>query len=168
MKISLLADYVKTLNQKACRTCSTIIFLHSTNQIIDLWRGRWCCRRQILNSLVSDLVKSTLLEKSTTFYLIDNLCGLVVLKVDKSLCTQNFSCPSVHFGSEPHVQWFSRLILYLGIEMEHYPVSPLYFYSAARRKFFVFPYPALPLLDLQKFPFKRDPSPCLFTYYIHF
>ena len=26
---------------KACRTCSTIIFLHSTNQIIDLWRCRW-------------------------------------------------------------------------------------------------------------------------------
>ena len=31
---------VKTLHQKACRTCSTIIFLHSTNQIIDLWRCR--------------------------------------------------------------------------------------------------------------------------------
>ena len=51
MKISRrrLADYVQTLHQKACRTCSTIIFLHSTNQIIDLWRCR--CRRQILNSL---------------------------------------------------------------------------------------------------------------------
>ena len=35
-----LADYVKTLHQKACRTCSTIIFLHSINQIIDLWRCR--------------------------------------------------------------------------------------------------------------------------------
>ena len=35
-----LADYIKNLQQKACRTCSTIIFLHSTNQIIDLWR---CC-----------------------------------------------------------------------------------------------------------------------------
>ena len=54
MKISRrrLADYVKTLHQKACRTCSTIIFLHSTNQIIDLWRCRWRCRRQILNSLL--------------------------------------------------------------------------------------------------------------------
>ena len=47
-----LADYVKTSHQKACRTCSTIIFLHSTNQIIDLWRCRWRCRRQILNSLL--------------------------------------------------------------------------------------------------------------------
>jgi len=39
MKISRrrLADYVKTLHQKACRT---IIFFHSTNQIIDLWRCR--------------------------------------------------------------------------------------------------------------------------------
>ena len=43
-----LADYVKTLHQKAC---CTIIFLHSTNQIIDLWRCCWCCRRKILKSL---------------------------------------------------------------------------------------------------------------------
>ena len=52
MKISRrhLADYVKTLHQKACRMCSTIIFLHSTNQIFNLWRCRWRCRRQILNS----------------------------------------------------------------------------------------------------------------------
>ena len=42
MKISRrrLADYVKTLHQKACRSCSRIIFLHSTNQIVDLWRCR--------------------------------------------------------------------------------------------------------------------------------
>ena len=54
MKISRrrLSDYVKTLHQKACRTCSTIIFLHSTNQIIDLWRCSWRCRRQILSSLL--------------------------------------------------------------------------------------------------------------------
>ena len=54
MKISRghLPDYVKTLHQKASRTCSTIIFLHSINQIIDLWRCCWRCCRQILNSLV--------------------------------------------------------------------------------------------------------------------
>ena len=54
MKISRrrLADYVKRLHQKACRTCSTIICLHSTNQIIDLWRCRWGCRCQILSSLL--------------------------------------------------------------------------------------------------------------------
>ena len=44
-----LADYVKTFHQKVCRTCSTILFPHSTNQIIDLWRC--CCRRRFLNSL---------------------------------------------------------------------------------------------------------------------
>ena len=51
-QIWTLEDYVKTLHQEACRTCSTIIFLHSTNGIIDLWRCRWCCRRQILNSRI--------------------------------------------------------------------------------------------------------------------
>ena len=30
-----LADYVKKMHQKAWRTCSTIIFLHLTNQSID-------------------------------------------------------------------------------------------------------------------------------------
>jgi len=51
-----LADYVKTLQQKARRTCSTIIFLHLTIQIINLWRCRRRSRRQILNSLVTLLV----------------------------------------------------------------------------------------------------------------
>mgnify|MGYP007094317685 CR=1 FL=1 len=40
-----LAEYVKTLHQKACRTCSTIIFFHSTIEIIDLWWRRRRCRR---------------------------------------------------------------------------------------------------------------------------
>ena len=67
MKISRcrLADYVKTSHKKACCTCSTIIFLYSTNQINDLWRFRW--RRQIVNSLISRVhkclrVKSTCLS----------------------------------------------------------------------------------------------------------
>ena len=34
---SRLADYVKELYESACRTCSTIIFSHSTNQIIVFW-----------------------------------------------------------------------------------------------------------------------------------
>ena len=44
----------KKLRQKACRTCSTIIFSDSANHIIDLWRCRCrCrCRRHFLNSLV--------------------------------------------------------------------------------------------------------------------
>ena len=41
------------LHQKACRTCSTIIFPHSTNQIIDLWRCLCRCRSHFLNSLFS-------------------------------------------------------------------------------------------------------------------
>ena len=32
-----LVDYVKKLYQKECRTCSTIIFPHSANEIIHLW-----------------------------------------------------------------------------------------------------------------------------------
>ena len=46
MKISRrrLADHVKKLHQKVCRTCGTITFPHSTNQIIDL-------RSHFLNSL---------------------------------------------------------------------------------------------------------------------
>ena len=40
------------LHQKACRTSSTIIFPHSTNQIIYLWRRRCRCCRHFLNSLL--------------------------------------------------------------------------------------------------------------------
>ena len=42
-------------NQKACRTCSTIILPHSTNQIIDLWR----CRRHFFNYLLGRLRKTS-------------------------------------------------------------------------------------------------------------
>ena len=56
MKISLLpsADFVKNCTKKrAARAASTIIFPHSTNQIIDLRRCRGRCRRHFLNSLMS-------------------------------------------------------------------------------------------------------------------
>ena len=40
------------LHQRACRTCSTILIPHSTNQIIHLWRCRRFCRcRFVQNSL---------------------------------------------------------------------------------------------------------------------
>ena len=39
----------------ACRTCSTIVFPHSTNQILNLWRCRSCSRRWCLNSLLGSL-----------------------------------------------------------------------------------------------------------------
>ena len=45
------------LHQKSCRTCSTIIFPHSTNQIINLWRCRGRCRRHFLNSLFAIRVR---------------------------------------------------------------------------------------------------------------
>ena len=41
----------KKITPKACCTCSTIIFLHSTNQIIDLWRCLCHYSRYFLNSL---------------------------------------------------------------------------------------------------------------------
>ena len=53
-----LADYVKQLCQSACRTCSTIIFPHSTNQIIVFWRCR--CRWSLL--CLSSLLKFTSLH----------------------------------------------------------------------------------------------------------
>ena len=43
-----LADYVEEFYLRACRTCSTcstIIFPHSTNQIIVFWCRRCCCHR---------------------------------------------------------------------------------------------------------------------------
>ena len=59
-----LVDYVKTLCQKTCRTCSTIIFFRSANQIFDLLRCRWRCRRQILNNLILTLEKQrTIFDK---------------------------------------------------------------------------------------------------------
>ena len=36
-----------------CCTCSTLIFPHSTNQIIDLWRCPYRCRPHFFNSLLS-------------------------------------------------------------------------------------------------------------------
>ena len=42
------------LSIRACRTCSTIIFPHSTNQILSLWRCRCRSRRWCSHSLLSD------------------------------------------------------------------------------------------------------------------
>ena len=52
-----LADYVKELHLSACRTCSTIIFPHSTNQIIVFWCRRCCCHRPCLSSLNRELTQ---------------------------------------------------------------------------------------------------------------
>ena len=47
-----LADYVEELYLSACRTCSTIIFPHSTDEIIVFWGRRCRCRRPCLRSLM--------------------------------------------------------------------------------------------------------------------
>ena len=44
-----LVDCVKNLNQKACRTWSTIFFPYSTNQSIRWWR--WRCRRHFYRNI---------------------------------------------------------------------------------------------------------------------
>ena len=45
----------KIFIKKACSTCSTIIFPHSANQIIDSWRRCGCCNR-FQNSLLITLI----------------------------------------------------------------------------------------------------------------
>ena len=53
---------IKPCAARASRTCSKIIFLHSTNQIIDFWRC--CCRfgRHFLNFLLTCSDTTTFLE----------------------------------------------------------------------------------------------------------
>ena len=58
-----LADYVKEFYCSACRTCSTIIFSHSTNQIIVFWRRHCRCGRPCLSSVIN--FHSSLSNQST-------------------------------------------------------------------------------------------------------
>ena len=44
-----LADYVKILQQNACRMCSTTSFPHSTIRVSDLWRCLWPLSLSFLN-----------------------------------------------------------------------------------------------------------------------
>ena len=44
------------LSLSVCRTCSTLIFLHSTNQILNLWRCRCRCRCRSRHRCYSSLV----------------------------------------------------------------------------------------------------------------
>ena len=113
MKISRchLADYVQKLHQKACRTCSTIIFLYLTDQVIDLCCCRSCSRRRLLNSLftVSRAFQSqagsyTQLQSKFVMYSVFNLThkatlnhflciisSYIMLPALKNLLNQNIS-----------------------------------------------------------------------------
>ena len=64
----------QNLRQKACRTCSTIIFLNLTNQIIDLGRCRGRCRRHFLTAkcLFSCMVLKSVEVLSTFVVLISS------------------------------------------------------------------------------------------------
>ena len=61
-----LADFVRALCKSACRTCSTIIFAHSTNQIIVFWRPCCRCRGPCLSSLLSSKRRTNLLMLSSS------------------------------------------------------------------------------------------------------
>ena len=54
-----LADYVIELYLSACRTCSTIIFPHSTNQIIVFCLGVVVAVGGVLSSLLGSLRSTT-------------------------------------------------------------------------------------------------------------
>ena len=76
----LLADYVNKLHQKACRTCSTIIFPHSANQVIDLWRCRFHCGRRFFNPLTGVLASKTGTAKTTALALTSSMLRLPIAK----------------------------------------------------------------------------------------
>ena len=54
------------IRSSACGTCSTIIFAHSTNQIIVFWRPRWRCHGPCLSSLLSSKRRTSLLMLSSS------------------------------------------------------------------------------------------------------
>ena len=55
MKISHVVFWrlQRNIAPKACCTCSTIILPYSTNEIVEFWRCRCRCRREVLNSLLN-------------------------------------------------------------------------------------------------------------------
>lgn len=61
-----LADCIKECDQSVCRSCSTIVFPLSTNQVIVFWRRR--CRRTCLSSPCS-------WRRNVPFLLYQNPCG---------------------------------------------------------------------------------------------
>ena len=72
-----LADYVKELYLSACRTCSTIIFSHSTNHIsCHFWRHRRPLR--FLNALIWSFGNDDGNDKKNNHLKI-NMCTVVTI-----------------------------------------------------------------------------------------
>ena len=69
-----LADYVKKFHLSACRTCSTVIFAHSTNQIIVFWRCHFRCCRLCFSSLIGSFS-----NEDCKRHLKINICGVVTI-----------------------------------------------------------------------------------------
>ena len=73
------------LHQKACRTCSTIIFPHSTNHIIDLWR---CCCLLALSNIYRNEETGSLTKCTSTLnrtFTLDILFPMLCLSETASL-----------------------------------------------------------------------------------
>ena len=106
-----LADYVKKMHQKACRTCSTIIFPHSTNHIIDLGRCRRLWRRHFLNSPLYDTannwfrVTSGLNVKAQNF--LTWLCWHVMAYLKRTFIKHNNSIMVKHQFAVTPIAWQS-------------------------------------------------------------
>ena len=98
------------LHQKACRTCSTIIFPHSTNQIIDLWRCR--CRRHFLNSIKSQPqqneqnaeTEEARINLTCLCFLVRHWSGMVFWNYRSLLWLKQKSMDFLSEGAEPR-QW---------------------------------------------------------------
>ena len=109
MKISRrpLAACVKKMHRKAC---STIIFPHSTNQIIDLWRCR--CRRHFLNSIKSQPqqneqnadTEEARINLTCLCFLVRHWSGMVFWNYRSLLWLKQKSMDFLSEGAEPQ-QW---------------------------------------------------------------
>ena len=74
-----LADYVTKLHWKTCDTCSKIVFLHSSNHTIDLWRYRqsqydWLKWQKNNRTARATRAASTLESKATFTQVRTNFC----------------------------------------------------------------------------------------------
>ena len=79
---------------KACRTCSTIIFPHSSNEIIDLWRCRGRCSRHFLNSLFFEV--HVVCQTKTRNFQMTILRTFALIVTAHPYCAGKFECHVMH------------------------------------------------------------------------